>query len=147
MQATMVIPSYWARESRIGWREGDAIYDHPIPLDKEGTLLRAIESIKILKDKDFQLVIIAVATAEDVESRVEEKIANIIRSASATIGVETLLFGPSHLKQLHDLLTSWDKKDFASLFELRGYSSVRNLCLLIPHILGSDVAVLIDDDE
>jgi hypothetical protein len=36
----MVIPSYWARESEIGWKEGDTIYDHPTPLDNEGTLLR-----------------------------------------------------------------------------------------------------------
>jgi len=41
MKVTMVIPSYWARESGVGWKEGDAIYDHPSPLDSEGTLLRA----------------------------------------------------------------------------------------------------------
>ena len=57
MKVIMVIPSYWARETTIGWKEGDAIYDHPTPLDSEGTLLRAIQSIDIIKDKDFQLVI------------------------------------------------------------------------------------------
>ena len=67
MKVTMVIPSYWAREREVGWKEGDAIYDHPTPLDSEGTLLRAIQSIKKLEDKDFQLVILAVATAEDIE--------------------------------------------------------------------------------
>ena len=147
MQTTMVIPSYWARESRIGWREGDAIYDHPTPLDEEGTLFRTIDSIKVLKDKDFRLVIIAVPTTEDIEVQVEEKISNIITSASSTIGVETLLFGPSHLRRLHDLLTSWGRKEYVELLSLRGYSNVRNLCLFLPHILGSDVAVLIDDDE
>lgn len=143
----MAIPSYWARESQVGWKEGDAVYDHPTPLDSEGTLLRAVQSINIIKDKDFQLVIIAVPTAEEIETKVEDKIANIIESVSATIGVEVLLFGPSHLKQIHGLLFSKGKKEWADLLQLRGYSNVRNLCMFIPHILGSEAAVLIDDDE
>ncbi len=147
VKVTMVIPSYWGREKGVGWKEGDAIYDHPTPLDEEGTLFRAIQSIAILKDKDFQLVIIAVPTAEDIETQVEKKVANIIKSASATIGVDVLLFGSSHLKQIHELLISDEKKKYVDLLQLRGYSNVRNLCMFIPHVLGSEAAVLIDDDE
>ncbi|MHC1605515.1 MAG: hypothetical protein ACXQTP_06070, partial [Candidatus Methanofastidiosia archaeon] len=87
MQVTMAIPSYWARESKAGWRKGDAIYDHPTPLDSDGTLRRAIQSIDRLEDKDFQLIIIAVATAEDIETKVENKVINIIKSVSPAIGV------------------------------------------------------------
>jgi len=145
VKVTMVIPSYWSRESKAGWKEGDAIYDHPTPLDSEGTLSRAIESIDILRDKDFQLVIIAVATAEDIESQVEEKVATIIKSNSATTRV--LLFGSSRLKQIHELLIGKGKKEYIDLLQLRGYSNIRNLCIFIPHILGSEVAVFIDDDE
>lgn len=147
MKVTMVIPSYWARGSKFGWKEGDATYDHPTPLDSEGTLVRTIQSIDILKDKDFQFLIIAVATAEDIETQVEKKVVNIIKSAPPTIGVEVLLFGPSNLKQIRDLLTSGGKKEYIDLLKLRGYSNIRNLCMFIPHILGSEVAVLIDDDE
>jgi len=145
----MVIPSYWGRESEVGWKEGDAIYDHPIPLDGEGTLLRAIQSIERLEDKEFQLVIIAVATAEDIDSEVEKKVARIIKSANP--GVEVTLFGQSHLKQIHELLrrdsVGKNTEECTNLLQLRGYSNVRNLCMFIPHILGSEVAVLIDDDE
>jgi len=45
MKTTMVIPSYWARERKVGWRVGDAVFDHPTPIDCDGTLLRAIQSI------------------------------------------------------------------------------------------------------
>jgi len=147
VKVTMAIPSYWTREKEVGWKEGDAIYDHPTPLDKEGTLLRAISSISILKDKDFQLVIIAVPTSGDIATQVEKKVADVIASASATIGVEVLLFGPSHLKQIHDLFIRDGKSEYVDLVQLRGYSNVRNLCMFIPHILDSDAAVLIDDDE
>jgi len=143
----MLIPSYWGRESKIGWKQEDAIYDHPTPLDNEGTLPRAIQSMKILGDTDFRLVIIAVAKAEDIETHVEKKVADIIKSASARMGIKVTLFGPSHLKQIHDLLISEGKKEHIGLLKLKGYSNVRNLCLFIPHILGSEIAVLIDDDE
>ena len=145
MKVTMVIPSYWARESEVGWKEGDAIYDHPSPLDSEGMLLRAIQSIKKLEDKDFQLVILAVATAEDIETQVEKKVANIIKSSNPE--VEVLLFGHSHLKQIPELLISEGKKEYNDPLQLQGYSDIRNLCLFIPHVLGSEAAVLIDDDE
>ena len=147
MTVTIVIPSYWARESSVGWQEGDAVYDHPTPLDGEGTLLRAIQSTRILEDTDFHLVIIAAATAEDIEVRVEEKVAGIVRSASQATAVEISLFGPSHLRQIHQLLIDAGKKEYVNLLKLKGYSNIRNLCLFIPHILGAEVAVLIDDDE
>ena len=145
MKLTMVIPSYWARESKTGWKDGDAIYDHPTPLDEEGTLHRAIQSIGALEDKDFRVVIIAIPTAADIESRVEEKVARIIESSNP--GVEVLLFGPSHLKPIHDLLVSENKEEYTYLLQLRGYSNVRNLCMFVPHVLDSEAAVLIDDDE
>ncbi len=145
MKFTMVIPSYWSRESEIGWREGDTIHDHPTPLDEGGTLFRAIQSIKNLDNKNFQLVIISVASAKDIESKIEDKVANIIKSSNP--GVDVFLFGPSHLKQVHQLLINEGKEEYNSMLQLKGYSNIRNLCIFIPHILGSDAAVLIDDDE
>ncbi len=147
MKVCMVIPSYWARESKDGWRAGDAVYDHPTPLDEDGTLLRALQSLDVLEDKDFQVVVIAAATAGDIEDRVEEKVAGIIDEASRTAGVDIKLFAPSHLGEIHGLLQSRGMDEYVPLLQLRGYSNIRNLCLFIAHALGSDLAVLIDDDE
>lgn len=126
---------------------GDAIYDHPTPLNSEGTLRRAIESMKILNDKDFRLVVIAVATADEIENRVEKKVRSIVGDAAAAVGVDALVFGGSQLRRIHEILAADGKAGLAELLSLRGYSNVRNLCLFIPHVLGSDVAVFIDDDE
>lgn len=145
MKTTMVIPSYWAREKAEGEKAGDAIYDHPTPLDEEGTLGRALESFDILKEKDFELVIIAAANAEDIEERVEEKVSHIISSGPSH--VRTLLFSHSHLRRIHKVMTESGGEKFANLLKLRGYSNIRNLCLFLPHLLSSDAAVLIDDDE
>jgi hypothetical protein len=115
-------------------------------LDKEGTLLRALKSAEVLEDKNFQLVVLAVSTSSDIAKHVEEKVTGIIKSVGST-GVEMLVFGDTHLGKIHDLLHQDGQDDYVSLLELGGYSNVRNLCTFVTHILGADVAVLIDDDE
>ncbi len=140
MKTAMVIPTYWTRPSTEGYRPGDAVYDHPTPLDMEGTLRRALESLRVLKDRDFTLVIIAAATSEDIEARVEERVMQEVSSAEPPVA--TIFFSHSHLRKLKQVLGAWD-----TLLSLRGYSPIRNMCLLVPHILGAEQVILIDDDE
>ena len=113
MKVTMVIPSYRGRESDVGWKKGDAVYDHSVLLDSNGTLHRTIQSTNILRDKDFQLVIIAVSTSQEIEPLVEKKLANIIKSTSTK--VQVLLFGPSHLQKIHNQLIMEGKKEYIDL--------------------------------
>lgn len=145
MKTTMVIPSYWGREKAMGSRETDVVYDHPTALDEEGTLKRALESLQILKDRDFDLVVIAAANARDIQERMEEKVSQIISSSAAPVKVR--FFSHSHLEKVHTVLKHAGRESQVGLLDIRGYSNIRNLCLFLPHVLGSDVAVLIDDDE
>lgn len=141
----MVIPSYWQRKKSEGWKKTDAVYDHPTPLDEEGTLGRILKSLSVLKNRDFSLVILGVSTASDIQEEVEAKIALILDQTPPP--VKTFLFSYSRLEKLHKYLQQHAQERFVPLLKLDGYSNVRNLCLFLPHILGSDVAVLIDDDE
>ena len=145
MKTTMVIPTYWGREKKIGHKEGDTVYDHPTPLDEEGTLKRAIESTGILNQKDFDLIIIGCATSPDIQQQVEEKVKRIVQGSEKQI--ETFVFSYTGLSQIKEFLNSQGRKEFADLVQLKGYSNIRNLCLIIPQLLGSEVAILIDDDE
>ncbi|MGB2697854.1 MAG: hypothetical protein WBD28_08370 [Candidatus Zixiibacteriota bacterium] len=145
MKTTMVIPTYWGREKKIGYKEGDTIYDHPTPLDEEGTLKRAIESTGILSQKDFDLVVIGCATSPDIQQQVEEKVKRIVRGSNKQI--KTFVFSYTRLRQIKEFLNSQGRKEFTDLLQLKGYSHVRNLCLVIPQLLGSEVAILVDDDE
>jgi hypothetical protein len=145
MKVTMAIPSYWGRPKDVGWQEGDAVYDHPTPLDEDGTLRRALQSLSILDNKDFNLVVLAAATADEVREAVEAKVSNIVREVGADL--EILVFSHSHLARIHESLEAKGMGALTTLLELRGYSNIRNLCVLLPLILGSDVAILIDDDE
>lgn len=145
MKVTMVVPSYWGRKRKEERRETDDVYDHPTSLDEKGTLDRLLESISVLKNKNFTLVILGVATASDIQEEVELKLTSIIREAG--VDVETLFFSYSQLSKIHNYLANQHKNEFIPLLQLKGYSNIRNLCVFIPHLLGSEVAVLIDDDE
>jgi hypothetical protein len=145
MKVTMVIPSYWRRKKTEKRKETDSVYDHPTPLDGKDTLSRALESVSILKNKDFNLVILGVSTAQEIQEKVESRLSSIVKNSAP--GVEVLFFSYSHLKQIHENLTQNKKEEFIPLLQLDGYSNIRNLCLFSAHLLGSETAVLIDDDE
>ena len=141
----MVIPSYWGRKKSEGWRETDDVYDHPTPLDETGTLGRVLKSLSILESKDFNLVVLGISTAQDIQREVESKISSIIKEEATE--VKTIFFSYSHLHKIHEHLTNHGQDKFTPLLRLSGYSNVRNLCLFSAHLLGSEAAVLIDDDE
>lgn len=141
----MVIPSYWGRKKNDRWIQTDSVYDHPTPLDEEGTLRRILDSFSILKNKDFICIILGVATAEDIQEAVEGKLSAIIQDANLEIPTYLYSYSQQHIIQRHLAQNNLDELN--TLVQLDGYSNVRNQCVLLPHILGSEIAVLIDDDE
>jgi len=146
MRTTMVIPTYWSRATTDPWQEGDAVYDHPTPLDVEGTLGRTLESMKILNHKDFKLVIPICPTADEIEDQAEERVRGIIEKAG--LEIETYVFTQKNLRLIKDILREHGVKEKTiSMLNLKGYSNVRNICLYVAHILSSDITILIDDDE
>lgn len=133
----LVIPTYWRRKKSEGIKESDIFYDHPTPLDEDGTLKRAIESLNILKD-DFSLVILACANSVEMEEKAENKVRNIVQNLD--FDKDTYLFSHSHLKKLKEFANS-------DLLSITGYSNIRNMCLVLANILDAEIAILIDDDE
>lgn len=145
MKVTMVIPSYWRRKREDARRETDDFYDHPTSLDEKGTLGRLLDSVSILRNKKFTLVVLSVATAADIQKEVELKVSSIVKEAG--VDVESLFFSYSQLSKIHQYLANQNKYEFIPLLKLQGYSNIRNLCIFLPHLLGSETAVFIDDDE
>jgi len=143
----IVIPSYWARKGDTGWLPGDAIYDHPIPLDKEGTLLRALKSLKIIESENLTVIVVVVPTSVEIADNAESKVTAIVKEAKKEVEHSIHVFGPSHLKKIHESLESKGWAEFKELLELKGYSNVRNICLFVAHLQGAKTAILIDDDE
>ena len=146
MRKTMVIPTYWCRRTGEAWREGDAVYDHPTPVDQEGTLERTLVSMKQFREKDFKLVILICPTTPEVESDAYEQVLRIVRRAQ--LNAETYLFTAGDLREITEILRKAGLNDRGvRLLSMFGYSNVRNICLLAASILTADAALLIDDDE
>ena len=146
MRKTMIIPTYWCRRTGELWREGDAVYDHPTPVDQEGTLERTLLSMKQFHEKDFKLVILICPTTPEVEEEAYGQVLRITRRAQ--LNAETYLFTAGDLREMTGVLRTAGLNDQgAKLLSMFGYSNVRNICLLAASILTADAALLIDDDE
>ncbi len=145
MKTVMVIPTYWGRNTKTGWQMSDDIYDHPTPLNREGTLGRVLKSINILEDKDFELVIPVVSTAPEIRTKVYNKVKKIVDIYHPP--VKTYLFADWQLKEIKKLYQAVGFNESLELLTLSGYSNIRNMCLFSAYLLQADVVVLIDDDE
>ena len=145
MKTVMVIPTYWARESAIGWQPGDAVYDHPTPIDQEGTLREALDSMAVLEENDFSLVVLACATTPEIEQAVEGRVSEIVRTSKRP--VDTYVVSHSQLRDLQAVIAKSGNGELADILSLTGYANIRNMCLFVPYVLGAEVVVLIDDDE
>ena len=146
MRKVVLIPTYWAREKKEGWHEGDAVYDHPTPLDDDGTLQRTLESMKLLKYKDFKLVLLICPTTPEVANEAEQRVIEIVRRSG--LNAETYIFTIFDLERVSEIIFKTDTlKRTAPLLTMMGYANVRNMCLLCADILAADAAILIDDDE
>lgn len=102
MRKTMIIPTYWCRRTGELWREGDAVYDHPTPVDQEGTLERTLLSMKQFHEKDFKLVILICPTTPEVEEEAYGQVLRITRRAQ--LNAETYLFTAGDLREMTGVL-------------------------------------------
>lgn len=141
---TICIPTYWTNETGIPSTDRFYnIYDHPTPLNSDGTIERTLNSLQGLKG-NFNVVIIGTITEPDLYEEFQTKLKKMLTKYKQ---LDIYWFSHDELTNFHRLLdkkdTSYQKK-YASL---EGYSNIRNLCLILPHLLGSELTILIDDDE
>lgn len=146
MDLSIVFPMFWGREKKEIVREGDYFYDHPTALDEEGTIPPLFESMKILKDRSFDVIAIAGANHLSMADAVEKHAEYVLRKYANRAKVKLHYFSYSHLQRLHDYLRELGKENLIEAVSLTGYSPLRNACLVAAHILNKDIAVSIDDD-
>ncbi len=142
MKSVIVVPTY---HSRVKTRKEDLVYDHPTPLNKEGTLGRLLESLTVLKGSDFYVIVISCPTNPSIGKEVKNKVDKIIHPFMKDYKI--LHFSYPDLLKLHKLVKKKSKPEYIPYLSLEGYSNIRNMCLILPHILKANVSILIDDDE
>lgn len=146
MNLSIVFPMFWGREKKEIYKEGDYFYDHPTALDDEGTIQPLFESMAILEDKAFDVIVVAGANHPSIAQAVEKAAGELLNKYASKADVTLHFFSYSHLQRLHDYLRELGKEELLETIALVGYSPLRNACLVAAHILGKDIAVSIDDD-
>lgn len=142
---TIVIPTYWGPPEDVDLQAGK-VFDHPTPLDQEGTLGRVLESMHILNRNDFSVVLIIAATLDSIENEVLDRVKEICEPFKEKIDISLIHQGNlSKIKQ--KLLNEYVPDDSCALINLDNYSSVRNMCSLAGILNGSELVIFIDDDE
>jgi hypothetical protein len=146
MELSIVFPMFWGREKKEVVKEGDYFYDHPTALDEEGTIPPLFDSLKVLKDREFDIIAIAGANHPSMAGVVEKRAGEVLSKYASQAGVKLHYFSYSHLRRLHAYLRELGREDLVETISLVGYSPLRNACLVAAHILNKDIAVSIDDD-
>jgi len=139
MKKTIVIPIYLKlhRQEALSTSEG-------LRLAK-----RAIESLKHLEDQGFTLILpVCVDVAGEVSEDAFSQMDQFVREEVKAIRPErTLIFSSHQLKSLKEYLFQKNFKNFSHLIDLKGFSKIRNVGLLLAQSLAMDVAIFIDNDE
>ncbi|BBE30297.1 hypothetical protein OSSY52_04380 [Tepiditoga spiralis] len=70
-KVTIVVPTYWTLPSNK--KDSNTIFDHPTPLDFDGTLERTLESLKKIEYYNFDILVITASTHKELSYEVEKK--------------------------------------------------------------------------
>jgi len=139
----VIIPTYWTWPSNEKGRPETAAYDHPTPLDGESTLPRLLDDLSQQRGPAFTTLVLTGLAHPDLGPAAAAHMSRLLEpyqdrldykvcDASAWDGMQIALESASlPIDGLH----------------LGSYGGIRNLQLLVPHILEADVIVALDDDE
>ena len=100
-QTWIAVPTYWTFAAGEPGKELTA-FDHPTPLDEEGTLVRTLESFRALSG-EFTVLVVAAGTNPVIGQRVHDRVASLIRPFAKDFPL--CLVSPANLPALNGLLS------------------------------------------
>ncbi|HEX9092817.1 MAG TPA: hypothetical protein VF902_02425, partial [Coriobacteriia bacterium] len=143
MTPCVVISTFWTRRKGRFTDRLINVYDHPTPIDEEGTLGDCLRSLQKVRGLD-RVVVIVSATDSSIENEAEDRVRSIVEAFPK---IDCLVFGPAELGSLQRRLEQLEFSDMVPGVSLTGYGAIRNVGLIVGGTLGCDSIVFIDDDE
>ena len=142
MNPAVIIPTFHTAPTKRGASKPSNLYDHPTPLNEQGTLGRCLNSLQQVRG--LGQVIILVVAEGGVEDEAAKKVQNI---ANQFPQMHTLVIGRAEAEIVQQRLDQLGFGGQQEAIGLTGYSAIRNLGLVVAQVLGFDSVVFIDDDE
>jgi len=149
VEPVVIIPTFWTKpqskrgRSHVPVDDLSTVYDHPTPIDAEGSLPDCLRSLQKVTGLG-KVVIIVATTDESIEHRAEDKVRGIVDDFP---DIDAFVFGPAELGSLHRRLEQLEFADMIDGVTLKGYGAVRNVGLMAAAVLGFEAVVFIDSDE
>jgi len=139
----VIVPTFWTRAKVRDPERVATVYDHPTPVDQDGTLPACLHSLSRLKGID-QVVVVVASTDPSIEDQAEDRVHKIIDEIPQ---LDAVVFGRAELGSLHRRLEQLGFEDLIPGLSLDGYGAVRNIGLIWSQVLGHDWTVFVDDDQ
>jgi hypothetical protein len=139
----VIIPTYWTWPSSERGRPVTAAYDHPTPLDSESTLPPLLEDLSSQRARGLRVLILAGITHPDLAEAASKHVRKLLEPFHERLDLR--LCDSAALARLIGVIRPNEQE--ARLIHLGSYSGIRNLQLLVPHILEAEVVLALDDDE
>ena len=140
---TVVIPTYWTWPSSESRRPETASYDHPTPLDGASTLPRLLDDLCGQRGPTFRVLVLTGLAHPELGQAVADHVHRLLAPYHDRLDIYAC-DAPTWVRLKAILESSGLPTE--GLF-LGSYSGIRNLQLLVPHIMGAQVIVALDDDE
>jgi len=140
----IIIPTYWGRPTGESSSAEDALFDHPTPVDGESTLPRLLDSLCDLETEyAYTILIITAVVTDTLVALARLKVDEIIKAFENQLDLIQIC-----ADDLEPYKTTAQKTGIDPTYiNLSTYAGVRNLQLIVPHAMGADVIVALDDDE
>ena len=141
MNPVVIVPTYISARSRGEGGSMLTTYDHTTPLAAPGELPRLLESLQ--KVRGLGQVIVLVVSEPSIEKKAEQKVQ---RAVDAFPDLSVDVVGVSELALVQQRFEQLGLGKLSKEIGLAGYGAVRNLGLVVAHVLGFDAVVFLDDD-
>ncbi|MDP2234405.1 MAG: hypothetical protein Q8K89_12265, partial [Actinomycetota bacterium] len=115
----LIIPTFWTRRRGRVSDNPLLAYDHPTPIDSEGTLPACLRSLQEVEGLG-KVVLIVAATDPAIEHQAEDRVREILGDFP---DIDALVFGPAELGSLHRRLEQLEFSDMIHGVSLVGYGA------------------------
>jgi len=139
----VILPTFWTRRRTRGTERAQTAYDHPTPVDQDGTLPDLLRSLEEVRGLERVLVTVA-TTHPSIDHEAEDKVRSILADFP---DIDAFVIGSAEIGSLHRRMEQLEFADLISGVTLSGYGAVRNVGLIAAAVLGSEIAVFVDDDQ
>jgi GT2 family glycosyltransferase len=143
LEPIVIIPTFWTRRRGRGLERSRIHFDHPTPLDSEGTLVECLRSLEPVSGLG-RVVLLVATTDESIEHTAEDRVREILEDFP---GIDSLVFGAAEVGSLHRRMEQLEFADLIAGASLNGYGGVRNVGLMAAAALGAEQIVFFDDDQ